>query len=92
MVGPARYSESRASSVRLTVLLVNKNGARKYMCVYWYQVGHSNLDLKCSCTLDYIASLFLSLIYALHGLAVRAIQLFSGWFAKEANVANNYND
>ena len=39
-----------------------------------YHVGHFNVDFKCSLTLDYIANLFWSPIYALHGLALRAIQ------------------
>ena len=37
-------------------------------------VGCFNLDFKCSYTLDYIAALIRSPIYALHGLALRAIQ------------------
>ena len=45
-------------------------------------------------TLDYIAAILRSPIYTLHGLAVcsnnlKLCCLFSGWFAKEANVANN---
>ena len=39
-----------------------------------YHVGHFNVDLKCSYTLDYIDILFRSQMYALHGVAVRAIQ------------------
>ena len=42
--------------------------------LYLYLVGHFNIDFKCSYTLDYISTLFRSPIYALHGLAVRAIQ------------------
>ena len=42
--------------------------------MYLYHVGHFDVDLKCLCTLDYIATLFCSPIYALHGLAERAIQ------------------
>jgi hypothetical protein len=50
-----------------------------------------NVDFKCSYTLDYIAALIRSPIYALHGLAVRAIQfsLFSSWIAQEDNAAKS---
>ena len=42
---------------------------------FWgYHVVHYNVDFKCSYTVDYIAILFRSPIYAVHGLAVRAIQ------------------
>ena len=43
-----------------------------------------NVDVHCSYTLDYVAALIWSPMYALHGLAVCAIQckvLFSSWFA-----------
>ena len=56
------------------------------MAAYLYHVGHFIVDLKCSYTLDYIATLFRSQMCALHGLA------FSSWFTKEAYVANNNND
>ena len=39
-----------------------------------HHVRHFNVDFKCSYTLDYVATLFRSPIYALHGLAVRTIQ------------------
>ena len=56
-------------------------------------VGNFNVDFKCSFIqiLDYIAALFRSPIYALHGLAVRAIQfsLFSSWIAQEDNAAKS---
>ena len=45
-----------------------------YFLFYLYHVGHVNVDFKCSYTLDYISTLFRSPIYALHGIAVRAIK------------------
>ena len=60
--------------------------------LYLYHFGCSNFDFKCFYTLDYIAALIRSPMYALHGLAVRAIQrkvLFSSRFAEEPNVADN---
>ena len=47
---------------------------RDLFSLYLYHVGPFNVDLKCSYTPDYIATLFLWPMYALHGLAVRAIQ------------------
>ena len=47
---------------------------RDLFSLYLYHVVHINVDLKWSYTLDYIATLFRSPIYALHRLAVRAIQ------------------
>ena len=81
-------SESIASSVRLTVQLNNNNGcACKENHFLWffvslffvslYHVGHFNADFKCSYTLDYIATLSRSPIYALScvvAFAVRAMQ------------------
>ena len=65
----------------------------KKCSLYLYHVGYLNVDLKCSYTLNYIATLFLSPIYLLLGLTGRAIQckvlLIMSWFAKEANVADN---
>ena len=67
-----------------------------FSSLYLYHVGNFNVDFKCSYTLDYTAILFRSPICALHGLAVLYVQynvklccLFSSWFAKDANVANN---
>ena len=40
---------------------------------YLYHV-HFNVKMECSYALDYVASLFRSPIYALHSLAVRALQ------------------
>ena len=58
------HSESRASSVRLTARLNNKNS---YACeeinfLYLYHVGHFNVDFKCSYTLTrtYICTYFLA--------------------------------
>ena len=47
---------------------------RDLFSLYLYHVVHINVDLKWSYTLDYIATSFRSPIYALHRLAVRAIQ------------------
>ena len=47
---------------------------KRFISLYLYHFGRFNVDLKCSYTLDYIATLFWSLIYALHGLAVRALR------------------
>ena len=64
-------SESRPRAVM-------KNGCAReemFFFLYLYHVGHCNVDFFfCSYTLDYIATLFRSTIYVLHGLAVRAIQ------------------
>ena len=58
-------------------MTLNKSGcARKenLFSLYLYHVGHFNVDFKCPYTLYYIATLFWSPTYALHGLAVHAIQ------------------
>jgi hypothetical protein len=56
------------------------------LSLYLNHVGHFNVTH----TLDYFATLFRSPSNALHGLAdAKLCYLFSGWFAKEANVANN---
>ena len=62
------FSEAEKCSV--------KNGCtRKYIFfLNLYHVGHFNVEFKCPYTRPYIATLFRSPIYALHGLAVHAIQ------------------
>ena len=69
----SRNSESRP---RAAMTLATKIPApvKRFSSLYLYHVGHFNVDFKCSYTLDYIATLFQSPVYALHGLAVRAIQ------------------
>ena len=42
--------------------------------VFYVFVGHFDLDLNCSYTLDHITALIRSPIYALRGLAVPSIQ------------------
>ena len=74
---PTRSSESRASSVKLTVRLNNKNGCAKRFIFFVFvshHHGHFYVDFKCSYTLDYIATLSRSPVYVLHSLAVCAIQ------------------
>ena len=86
----SRRFQSRASR---SVQLANKmaapivNGDWAVFSLYLYHVGGCNVDFKSSYTLDFIAALIRSPIYALHGHALRAIQckvVFSSWFAKEA--------
>jgi hypothetical protein len=75
--------------------LSQQNGcAREEIFLYLYNVGHFNVDFKSSYTLDNIAHLFRSPF--IHCMVLLCVQynvklccLFSGWFAKEANVANN---
>ena len=62
--------------VRLTVQLDNQRWRQPWWDVfslYLYHIGHLNVHFKCSYTLDNIAALIRSPIYALHGLAVRAM-------------------
>ena len=60
--------------------------------LYLYHVGGFNVVVKSSYTLNFIAALIRSPMFALHGLALRAIQckvVFSSWFAKIGYVAND---
>ena len=47
---------------------------KRFFFLYLYHVGRFNVDFKSFYTLDYIANVFRSQIYILHGLAVHAIQ------------------
>ena len=91
LVSPPRNSESILSSVRQTKTKMAAP-VKRFIFFVFVPLGHFNVDLKYSYTLDYIAALFRSPIYALHGLAVqynvKLCCLFLSWFAKEANVAN----
>ena len=65
---------------------------RDFIFLYLYHVGHFNLDFKCS----YITLLLYSGHQLRHRMVLLCVQynvklccLFSAWFAKEANVANN---
>ena len=86
----SRRFQSRASrAVQLAKKMAAPivNGGWDVFSFYLYHVGGFNVVFKTSYTLDFIAALIRSPIYALHGLALRAIQckvLFWSWFAKEA--------
>ena len=72
---PPRNSQSRPSSVMtLSTKLIRP--WRDLFSLHLYHVGHFNVELKCSYTLDYIVILFtydtMSHMYALLGLAVCA--------------------
>ena len=90
LVVVSRRFQSRASrAVQLAKKMAAPivNGGWDVFSFYLYHVGGFNVVFKTSYTLDFIAALIRSPIYALHGLALRAIQckvLFWSWFAKEA--------
>jgi hypothetical protein len=85
----SRRFQSRASrAVQLAKKMAAPivNGGWDVFSLYLYHVGGFNVVFKSSYTFDFIAALIRSPIYALHGLALRAIQckvVFSNWFSKE---------
>ena len=83
LLTPPRNSESRPSSEMTRSTKTAAPVKRFISILYLYYVGHFNVDFKCSYTLDYSATLFRPPIYALHGLAVRAIQFQVVLFAFE---------
>ena len=90
LVVVSRRFQSRASrAVQLAKKMAAPivNGGWDVFSFYLYHVGGFNVVFKTSYTLDFIAALIRSPIYALPGLALRANQckvLFWSWFAKEA--------
>ena len=90
LVVVSRLFQSRASRAGQLVKKMAApiiNGGWDVFSLYLYHVGGFNVVFKSSYTLDFIAALIRSPIYALHGHTLRAIQckvVFSSWFAKEA--------
>jgi hypothetical protein len=67
---------------------------RDFFLLYLYHVGHFYVDFKCSYTL--VILLLYSVHQFIHCMVLLCVKynvklccFFSGWFAKEANVANN---